>query len=157
MRFVCALVTLFGVVGPAAVVCADGDATVAVSVHVSSRTSLHVSTGVLEFNVPDGGRSASAAIEFLAGARGPSGSEVVLNMESPQPVQAPGGAADVDTEITFAGEGAGMMSGTLATASASVAAAWHGSGQRHGRIVFTLHASTPGTYRLPIQLVLTTP
>lgn len=157
MRLVCALVTLFAAAGQVAVLSADTDATVAVSVRVSSRLSLRVSTNVLEFTVPDGSRSATSVVEFTAAARLASGSGVVLNVEPGEAVHGPGGAADVDTEITFAGEGNGTRAGTLTPSTAAIAATWQGSGRRHGRIIFTLHTSSPGVYRVPVQLVLTTP
>lgn len=156
MRLVCALMTLLVAAGPGDVA-ADSDATVAVSVHLSSRTSLHVSATSLEFVVPDGGRSATAVIDFVAGARLQTGSAVMLNVDTSQSVTGPGGASDMDAEVTFSGEGEGTTSGTLTPSVSAVAAAWQGSGQHHGRIVFTLHAAAPGMYRVPIQLVLATP
>jgi hypothetical protein len=156
MRIVCVVVTLLATLH-AAVLSADSDAAVAVSVRVSSRTSLRVSTNVLEFTIADGATPATASIEFTAAARLPSGSGIVLNVESAQAVEGPGGAADVDTELTFAGAGDNMTSGTFTPSAGAVAAIWQGSGQHHGRIVFTLRAPAPGVYRIPVHLVLTAP
>ena len=156
MRIVCVMVTLLATLH-AAVLSADADATVAVSARVSSRTSLHVSTDVLEFTITDGATPATASIEFTAAVRLPSGSAVVLNVESSQAVEGPGGASDVDTDLTFAGTGEGMMSGTFTPSAGAVAATWQRSGKRHGRIVFSLRAPAPGVYRIPVHLVLTSP
>ena len=150
MRSLCAFVMLAAAVMMPAAVAADNDGTVAVRVRVSSRTSLHVSTNVLEFRVPAGTTSATAVVDFTAAVRLPSSSGVVLNVE-------PGLIGDTDAEITFAGTGEGMKSGRLIPSGDVVAASWEGSGQRRGRIVFTMHASTPGVYRVPIRLVLATP
>ena len=156
MRFVCAFLAVLVAAGAGDVVAADADATVAVSVRLTARTSLRVSTTTLVFVVPDGGTSATGAVDYTAGLRLQGGSSVVLNVDQPQSMS-PATAGDAGMQITFAGDGDGTTSGTLSPSGSAVAAAWHGSGQHHGRIVFTLHASAPGVYRVPIELVLATP
>jgi hypothetical protein len=156
MRSLCALVTLVATVMAPTVLAADSDAIVAVNVRVSSRMSLHVSTNVLEFVVPDGQATATALVDFTASVRLPSSSAVVLEVEPAQPAVSAHKAVP-DPEITFAGAGEGMKSGTLPPSASAVAAAWEGSGQRHGRIIFMIHAPGPGVYRVPVHLVLATP
>ncbi len=130
-------------------------ATVTVSVQIASRTSLRVSSDVLHFDAPGTNMPASADVEFSAGARVPHGADVVLTVE-PEGAIASGGAADVETAVTFEGEGEGTVNGTLA-AMPSVASRWQGSGLRKGRIRFTLHTTAAGTYAVPVRFVLTTP
>jgi len=130
-------------------------ATVTVSVQLASRTSLRVSSDVLHFDANGTNMPASAAIEFSAGARVPRGADVVLTVE-PEGSIASGGAADVDTAVTFEGDGDGTVAGTLA-ATPSVAGRWQGSGLRKGRVRFTLHATAAGSYVVPVRFVLTTP
>jgi hypothetical protein len=142
-------------IGPFSAHAADStSATVAVSATFNSRTSLKVSSQVLQFDVTDPESPATAAIDFSAGARTRQGGEVVLAVE---PVHGIHGPADVDAAITFAGEGAGTLSGTLQTASTTVAGRWTGSGLRTGRLVFALRADASGSYTLPVRFVLTAP
>jgi hypothetical protein len=130
---------------------------VTVTAQFGSRTSLKVSTQVLQFDVARPGDPATAVVEFSAGARTRDGGEVVLSVEPMRAIDGPGGAADVDAALTFAGDGAGTLSGALDAAATSVAGRWSGSGLRSGRLVFALRASAPGTYTVPVRFVLTTP
>ena len=101
---------------------------VAVSAQFSSRTSLRVSTDLLRFDVADPDRSATAAVEFSAGARTYSDAEVVLSVEPLRAVEGPGGAADVPSSVSFSGEGAGTTAGALSSSSPTVAGRWLGEG-----------------------------
>jgi len=141
----------------APMVCAGETATAAVtvSVQVASRTSLRVSSDVLHFDASVANVPATAAIEFSAGARVPRGADLVLTVERQRAI-ASGGAADVETAITFEGEGDGTIAGTLA-ATPSVAGRWQGSGLRKGRVRFTLLTGAAGSYEVPVRFVLTTP
>jgi hypothetical protein len=132
-------------------------ATVAVSATFGSRTSLKVSSQVLQFDVRDPAAPATAAIDFSAGARTRQGGEVVLTVETVHAIQGPGGAAGVETSVSFAGEGTGTLSGALTSASASVAGRWAGSGLRTGRLVFNLRAGASGSYTLPVRFILSAP
>ena len=149
-------------VGPAVVAspahAADSaSATVAVSASFGSRTSLKVSSQLLQFDVNDPASPATAAIDFSAGARTRQGGEVVLTVEPVRAVQGPGGAADVEAAVTFAGEGTGTLSGALRPASTTVAGRWTGSGLRTGRLVFALRAGSSGSYTLPVRFILSAP
>lgn len=157
-------VLAFGFVALAAAMCAPAAsaqdvarASVQVSVNLASRTSLKVSSHVLRFDVPDDGGAATAAIDFTAAARMPSGAGVVLSVESLRGLRGPGGAADVETALSFSGEGAGLLAGTLRSSEAAVVGRWVGSGRREGRVVFTLRATAPGHYALPVRFVLSAP
>ena len=130
---------------------------VTVNVQLATRTSLKVSSPVLRFDVAQPGGIATAALEFTAGARMPAGSDVVLTVEPMRAIEGPGGAADVDSDLSFTGEGHGMLAGSIAAAHSTVVGRWQGSGLREGRVVFTLRASTPGSYSLPVRIVLSTP
>jgi hypothetical protein len=130
--------------------------TVVVAATVASRMSLKVSTQLLQFEVADGGE-AVAAIDFSAGARTQTGGEVVLTVEPMRATEGPGGAADVETSVTFAGEGEGTRSGSLIANAPAVAGRWNGSGLRTGRMVFALRSAAPGSYSLPVRFVLSTP
>jgi hypothetical protein len=132
-------------------------AAVVVNAQFSARTSLKVSTRLLQFSVADPSQSATAAIDFSAGARTSSGSEVVLSIEAESAVDGPGGAADVETSVSFTGEGQGTLSGPMDTQAPAVAGRWSGSGRRTGRLVFSLRAGASGSYSLPVRLVLSTP
>jgi hypothetical protein len=131
-------------------------AKVTVAANVATRTSLHVSSELLTFDREGSGAPATAAVDFTAGARVPTGSLVMLTVEPLQAVSGPGGAADVETAVTFDGEGTGTLAGTL-TAAPAVAARWQGSGFRQGRLVFTLHAAADGHYTVPVRFVISTP
>ena len=130
---------------------------IGVNVNFSARTSLKVSSHVLHFDVTQAGATATAAIDFTAAARMPSGSDVVLTVESLRALDGPGGAADVDTDLTFAGEGNGLLTGALSSSTHAVVGRWSGSGLRTGRLVFTLRANAAGNYSLPVRFVLSTP
>ena len=130
-------------------------ATVVVTASFTSKTSLRVSTELLRFEVTDSG-AASVAVDFAAGARTRAGGEVVLTVEPVRALEGPGGAADVETAVSFDGVGEGTHSGALASAP-SVAGRWSGSGLRTGRLQFSLHSNVAGTYTLPVRFVLSAP
>jgi hypothetical protein len=131
-------------------------ATVTVTASVATRTSLRVSGDVLRFDVSENGRVATAAIDFSAGIRIPSSTDLVLTVEPLGAIEGPGGAADADAAISFDGEGDGARSGQLGSVP-SIAGRWHGSGFRQGRLFFRLRASASGRYVLPVRFVLSTP
>lgn len=135
-----------------------------VTAKVQSRTSLRVSANTLVMTiVPESSARTHAAshhawstigtIEYEAAARTRQDGEVLLAVEC-GPIHGPGGASDVETELSLdAGEG-----GLVAPPGVPIVAArWIGSGARRGTISFTLRAPLPGTYRVPVTLVLTTP
>lgn len=123
----------------------------------SSRTSLRVSTEVLRFEVTPAGGPATAAVDFSAGVRTQSGAEVMLSVER-RSADGAGGGTDAATPITFAGQGSGTLDGSLDSVSAqAVAGRWTGSGLRHGRLVFALHAGAPGAHIVPVRFVLSAP
>ena len=131
-------------------------ANVQVRLDVATRTSLKVSSEVLRFDVAQSGGTATAAIDFSAGARMSSGANVVLSVEPLRAVEGPGGAADVESSVSFAGSGPGLLAGAL-TGDTAIVGQWHRSGLREGRVVFTLRANASGIYTLPVRFVLSTP
>jgi hypothetical protein len=159
MRNLCAFVTVLMMTIAAVPAAAADSATSNVTVHVSvsSRTSLHVSSDLLHFAIDRDRGTATTSVDFVAGARLPSGSDLVLSVEPVSAIDGPGGAADAETEISIDGEGDAIAGGTLATVGPTIAARWHGSGRRTGHLVFTLHASAAGDYELPVRFVLSTP
>jgi len=130
---------------------------VTINVNLATRTSLKVSSRVLRFDVTEPGSIATAAIEFSAGARMPAGSDIVLTVEPERGLDGPGGAADVETDLRFAGEGQGLLAGSVAPGQSTVVGRWQGSGLRAGRLVFTLRANASGVYSLPLRVVLSMP
>jgi len=132
-------------------------ATVNVTAVVTARTSLKVSSQILQFDVARADGVATAAVDFTAGARLPSGSEIVLTVEPLRGVDGPGGAADIETSLSFAGEGQGLLAGQIRAAQMAIVGRWQGSGVRDGRVIFTLRASTAGTYSVPVRFILSTP
>ena len=132
-------------------------ASVAIKADFAPRTSLRVSTDLLQFDVPQPGGTATAAVVFSAGARTPSQGEIVLSVEPVRGLAGPGGAADVDAAISVAGEGDGLLPTRLDSTHTTVVGRWHGSGLRQGRLVFTLNAPASGTYSMPVRFVLSTP
>ena len=154
MRSVCALVTLLAALVPSRAVAADKTASLAVDVKIAPRTSLHVSSEVLTFVVPEGETTATATIEFSAAARTVRDAAVAMNVEWIGAGDARHATGD-DKVITFCGDGLGTQSGVLASGVA-VAARWQGSGRRIGRLIFTLRVSTPGVYSVPVKFAMTT-
>ena len=152
------LLALLVLVSPAAAAGEDvANGIITVNVHVAPRTSLTVSSRVLQFDVTQPGGTAAAAIDFTAGARLASESDVVLTDEPLHGMAGPGGASDVETDLTFVGEGDGMLTGAVAMARSTTVGRWLGSGRREGRVVFTLRANAAGAYTLPVRFVLSTP
>jgi hypothetical protein len=125
--------------------------TVAVVAGFGTRTSLKVSSQILQFAVSDPDQPAVAVIEFSAGARTQTGADVLLTVERLPSIDCPDGTA-----VTFAGEGLGTRAGTLDPMAPTIAARWTGSGLRTGRLTFVLHAA-PGTYTIPVRFVLAAP
>jgi hypothetical protein len=152
------IVAMAALGGPVVAMADDTDSkAMTVTAAIGSRTSLKVSSQLLQFDVRDPGDEAVAVVDFSAGARTRQGGEVVLTVEPQRAAAGPGGAADVETALTFAGEGDATLSGTLLPMSPSVAGRWSGSGLRTGRVMFALRASASGNYRVPVRFVLSTP
>ena len=153
----CAIVVA-GLAAPSPAAAGDSTtASVTVTAQVASRTSLQVSAETLQFSVADQAGEARASIEFAAGARTRTGGDVVLTVEALRAADGPGGAADVETALTFTGLGEGTTTGALRTNGPVVAARWNGSGKRTGTLTFALRSSTPGTYTVPVRFVLSIP
>jgi hypothetical protein len=131
--------------------------TVVVTAQFSSRTSLRISSELLQFDVAAPGQAADAAVDFSAGARTHSGSEVMLSVEPVRGLNGPGGAADVESSVSLAGQGDGTLTGSIGFAGPTVAGRWAGSGLRTGRLVFSLRVAASGRYTLPVRFVLTAP
>jgi hypothetical protein len=131
----------------------SASASVVVSAEFATRTSLKVSSQVLQFSVPTGGEAARVDVDFSAAARTRSGGEVILLVEPFGPIE--DGSEGVG-EVTFAGEGQGASRGTLAVATATPVARWIGSGLRTGRLTFTLRAAA-GLHTVPVRFLLTAP
>ncbi len=159
MRFLSSLAFAAAVAGIPVMASAAETVSTAMTVEAtfSSRTSLHVSADLLQFEIAAPGGLATAAVDFSAGARTRPEAEVVLSVEPLRGVDGPGGAADVESSVSFAGEGGGTLSGTLGAAATAVAGRWTGSGLRRGRLVFALHAEASGRYSLPVRFVLSAP
>ena len=130
---------------------------VTVNVNLVTRTSLKVSSRLLRFDVTQPNEPATAEFEFSAGARMPAGCDVVLTVEPERGLDGPGGAADAAADLRFSGEGQGLLAGPIAMGQNTVVGRWQGSGLREGRVVFTLRASAPGSYSLPVRIGLSTP
>ena len=124
---------------------------VAVVAGFGTRTSLKVSSEVLQFAVSEPDAPAVAVIEFAAGARTQAGADVLLTVE-----RLPGPDCPEQAAVTFLGDGPGTGAGTLPVAGATPVARWTGSGRRTGRLTFVLRAPA-GTYNLPIRFVLSAP
>jgi hypothetical protein len=158
LRFVVALVAAgTSITGGAAVAADSSTATVVVSVQFSSRTSLHVSTDTLQFDVSTPGDAATAAIDFSAAARTHTSAEVLLSVEQVRGVAGSGGARDIESALTFAGQGNGTVGGALSAVAPAVAARWTGSGLRAGHLVFSLRTCATGRYVVPVRFVLSAP
>jgi len=136
---------------------ADTTARLTIGATVSGRTRLSVSTRVLDFQLSPSESQATTAVAFVAAARTTSGGEVILTVEQERSLVGPGGAADVDATVTFEGDTEGTLEGQLQPHTPSVVGRWIGSGRRDGQLLFTLQASAPGEYRLPVRFVLSTP
>jgi hypothetical protein len=132
-------------------------ASLSVTAEFRARTSLKLSNQLLQFEASGDGSDAIAVVDFSAGARTRSGGEVVLTVEPVGGTSGPGGAADVETAVTFSGTGDGMLAGALRSLSPSVVGRWTGSGLRTGRVNFALRAAAAGTYTVPVRFVLSTP
>ena len=157
-RQVCSLALLATALSAVAAFAEDvARASVHVNVQVAARTSLRVSSELLQFDVARPDAPATAAIEFSAGARTASGADIVLSVEPLHGIDGPGGAADVETALTVAGHGQGLLSGHVDPVRSTVVGRWSGSGLRTGRLVFTLRAHAAGSYAMPVRFVLSAP
>jgi hypothetical protein len=150
-------IVVFGLIGIPDVTSADTALrAVTVTATFSSRTSLKVSADLLRFEVASG-QTATASVEFSAGTRTQSGAQVVLSVEPLRGIEGPGGAGDVETSVSFDGQGEGTLGGILRGTGPTVAGQWIGSGMRHGRLVFALQTDASGTYSVPVRFVLSAP
>ena len=129
-------------------------ARVAVSAQFSTRTSLRVSSQILQFDLRPGDEAATGVVEFSAGARTHAGGEVVLTVEALEDLTGAAGAASVRS-VTFAAEGGNA--GELRQSAPCIAARWIGSGLRTGRVTFTLRSPVAGSYSVPLRFVLSAP
>ena len=146
---------LMGVAGVSAAETANASVTVVAT--MGSRTSLKVSADLLHFDVASPGQPALAAVDFFAGARTLADAQVVLSVEPLRGVEGPGGAADVESSVSFTGEGDGTLGGMLAPIGPTIAGKWTGSGLRRGRLIFALRAGAAGGYTVPVRFVLSAP
>jgi hypothetical protein len=156
------LIVLFGVSGlmavPAVGLAAESaTASVVVTAQFGSRTSLKVSSELLQFDVVTADQSALATVEFSAAARTRHGGEVVLTIERVGAVSGPGGAADIETSLTVSVSGSGGATGELDPSAQIVAGRWVGSGRRTGQLSFSLRSAVPGAYSVPVRFVLSAP
>jgi hypothetical protein len=131
--------------------------TVVVNAQFASRTSLKVSSDLLRFDIVGPGATATATIEFSAGARTPSNGDIVLTVEPMHAMQGPGGAADAEAFLSVSGEGQGLVAANVSATSGTVIGRWQGSGLRAGRLVLALRANAAGSYSMPVRFVLSTP
>lgn len=151
-----AVVAVAMLAGAAPSAASDARGAIVVTAVFGPRSALDVSTEVLRFDVTDPDQPATVALDFSAAIRTRSGAEVVLSVEQLRSLQGPG-AADVESSLTFAGEGEGTLPGILDSKGLAVAGRWAGSGRRAGRLVFSLRASAAGHYTVPVRFVLSTP
>lgn len=133
---------------------ADVTKQVLLTAHVGAASSLRVSAEQVVFTVLPGQESAIGTIEYLALVRTGRDAEVVLVLESVAGIEFAGGAADVETEVSF--DCGGGPRG-LAPGAPTLAARWVGSGSRSGQIALTLRAPVAGTYVVPLRLQLVAP
>ena len=136
---------------------ASAVATVSIRADFGSRTSLHVSSSLVQFEVADSVTRQTKVIHFSAAARTIREGEVLLTLEPVGGVQAPErGPAAQDLSVLYEGEGGN--SGTASDAGRHVVGRWTGSGVRGGQVSFTLRgAETPGVYSLSVKFVLSAP
>jgi hypothetical protein len=132
---------------------ASSSASVVVNANFSTRTSLKVSSQMLQFAVPSGDETAGVEVDFTAAARTRAGGEVILLVESLGPID---DGSEGSADVTFTGEGQGTNRGSLVVDGATPVARWIGSGLRTGRLTFTLRA-VAGRYTLPVRFLLAAP
>jgi hypothetical protein len=132
---------------------ASSSASVVVNANFSTRTSLKVSSQMLQFAVPSGDETARVEVDFTAAARTRAGGEVILLVESLGPID---DGSEGSADVTFTGEGQGTNRGSLVVDGATPVARWIGSGLRTGRLTFTLRA-VAGRYTLPVRFLLAAP
>ena len=130
--------------------------TVQARVQFQSRTSLTVSSSLLQFSHADPQSPTVLTVDFTAGARTELAGEVVLTVEVLRAIEGPGGASDLELDLSFSGEGDGTRSGSLSSLP-SIAGRWTGSGAHRGRLSFALRAALPGDYTVPLRFVLSAP
>ncbi len=136
-------------------------ATITFGATVAASTSLRLSTTELRVEPRrpgDAGPVIVGSVAFVASARTRTRGDVVLTVEAQRSLEElGGGAADGATTIDFSGDGAGAMAGVLRSAP-EVVARWQGSGQRDGRVTFTLRGQGPASDAvIPLRFVLSTP
>ena len=142
----CVVASLLTAVSVSAADTACSSVTVAAT--FSSRTTLHVSSDVLQFDVTNSKEPAVTSIDFVAAARTHAGGPVVLSLEPPP---------SLSSALSFSGDGDGLRSGLMASDEPTVAGQWTGSGVRHGRLVFALRSPQAGSAVIPIRFVLSAP
>ena len=82
-------------------------ATVSVNAQFAPRTSLRVSSEVLQFDIARPGDPATAAIEFSAGARTPSEGEIVLSVEPLRGLSGPAAPPTLTRRSVYRATGTG--------------------------------------------------
>ncbi len=154
MRSLSTAVVTAAVLSVATVAFAESATTaLVVSAAFNSRTSLNVSTDVLQFDVGSASDSAVTTVDFSARARTASGGQVVLSVERLDEVPQLHG----QSSLTFSGVGDGTLSGAVAPTGLTVVSRWSGSGLWHGTMVFALRGRAPGRYLVPVRFVLSAP
>jgi hypothetical protein len=129
----------------------SASASITVHVHFASRTSLTVSTEVLQFTVGNITETATATLDYSAAARTDAGAAVTLSFEVLDDPRGPGAAI-----VSSINDEAGTTI-DVAASTPAVSRQWVGSGIRTGRMTFALRARKPGQYMVPIRFTLTAP
>jgi hypothetical protein len=164
-RLVSAALLAAGVCTAAGVAVLASDQAIAITrfqATVGASTRLLVSDHVLMIarrQNGDEGPLSVGTIEFCAAARTASDGEVMLTVEPLAPIASlSGGASGTETTIAFEGSGDGAQSGALNDARPETVARWVGSGQRTGRLTFTLRGPvSPRGGVLPLRFLLAAP
>ena len=129
---------------------------VTVTAQFSSRTSLHVPTHSLQFDIVHPAEPAVASVMFTAGARTVADAPVLLLFEMTDEIRDIDGRLHGDTTVTLINRDDGM-SAELTPRTPTIARRWIGSGLRTGYLMFALRTGTAGRYRVPIRVTLTAP
>jgi hypothetical protein len=131
---------------------AVGTATLVLRASLAPRTSLHVSTMRLRFDVAADGHGAIATVDYRAAARTEAGRPVLLTIEPDGDLEAADGSGTTGLAVGCGGQASYLE---LTSGQPSLIGRWMGSGLWQGVVGCRLdRAVAPGRYSLPVKFVL---
>ena len=124
----------------------------ALNTTIAQRSSVRISTSVLQFEVVEGGVAAEAVVSYRVAVRTRPDGGVRLTVEPARTLEAGDGRVTAGLAVVC---GADAVAPALAVGTPQPVARWRDSGMREGRLRCRLEGTAlPGRYSLPVKFAV---